>query len=97
MPRTVRPSRADDMQAAGHGPTMDAAHGRRAPPREENAMGLDDLTDKATGAAGGGAGEKVSDAALDKGEDAASGATGGKADGMLAKAGDAADERIGGQ
>jgi hypothetical protein len=60
-------------------------------------MGLDDLTDKAKGAAGGGAGEKASDAALDKGEDAASSATGGKHDDQLAKAGDAADERIGNQ
>ena len=58
-------------------------------------MGLDDLTDKAKDAAGGGAGEKVSDAALDKGEGAASKATGGTHDDQLAKAGDAADERIG--
>ena len=60
-------------------------------------MGLDDLTDKAKGAGGGGLGEKASDTALDKGEDAASKATGGKHDDQLGKVGDAADQRIGGQ
>jgi hypothetical protein len=83
------------MHLPDAGRTMAAAHGPRARPEEENGMGLDDLTDKAKGAAGGGAGEKLSDAALDKGEDAASSATGGKHDDQLAKAGDAADERIG--
>ncbi len=60
-------------------------------------MGIDDLADKALGGLGGDAGEKVSDTALDKGEDAASKATGGSHDDQIAKAGDAADERIGGQ
>ena len=57
-------------------------------------MGIDDLARKV---GGGDAAEKASDAALDKGEDAASQATGGKHDDTLAQAGDAADERIGGQ
>ena len=60
-------------------------------------MGIDDLAGQAQGALGGEKGEKISDAALDKGEDAASKATGGTHDEQLAKAGDAADERIGGQ
>ena len=60
-------------------------------------MGIDDLAGKAQGALGGEKGEQLSDAALDKGEDAASQATGGKHDDAIAKAGDAADERIGGQ
>ena len=59
-------------------------------------MGIDDLTGGG-GALGGDKGEQISDAALDKGEDAASQKTGGKHDDKIAKAGDAADQRIGGQ
>lgn len=62
---------------------------------EETGMGIDDLAGKAEGALDSEKGEKASDAALDKGQDAASSATGGKHDDQLEKAGDAADERLG--
>jgi hypothetical protein len=67
----------------------------RAPDSEETGMGIDDLAGKAQGALDSEQGEKVSDSALDKGQDAASSATGGKHDEQLEKAGDAADERLG--
>ncbi len=60
-------------------------------------MGIDDLAGKAQGGLGGEKGEQISDAAIDKGEDAVSSKTGGKHDDTIAKAGDAADQRIGGQ
>lgn len=58
-------------------------------------MGIDDLAGKAEGALNSEKGEQASDAALDKGQDAASKATGGKHDDQISKAGDAADERLG--
>lgn len=60
-------------------------------------MGIDDLAGKAGGGLGGDKGEQLSDAAIDKGEDAASQKTGGKFDEKIAQGGDVADQRIGGQ
>ncbi|AEE44286.1 antitoxin [Cellulomonas fimi] len=60
-------------------------------------MGIDDLQDKASDALGSEKGEKASDAALDKGADAASSATGGGHDEQIDKAQSAADERVGDQ
>ncbi len=57
-------------------------------------MGIEDL---GKGGLGGDKVEQMSDAALEKGEDAASDRTGGKFDDQIAKGGDVADERIGGQ
>lgn len=59
-------------------------------------MGIDDLTGKASDALGGEKGEQASDAALEKGSDAASSATGGTHDEQIDKAQSAADDRIGG-
>ncbi|QCB94675.1 Rv0909 family putative TA system antitoxin [Cellulomonas shaoxiangyii] len=58
-------------------------------------MGIDDLKGKASDAAKGEKGEQASDAALEKGSDAASSATGGKHDDKLDKAQSAADKKIG--
>ncbi|WP_043668598.1 hypothetical protein [Clavibacter michiganensis] len=54
-----------------------------------------DLTDKAKGLIDSDKGEKATDAAIDKGQDAASSATGGKSDGAAEKAGDVADQKLG--
>jgi hypothetical protein len=56
---------------------------------------MSDLADKAKGLADSDKGEKVTDGAIDKGQDAASKATGGKADGAAEKAGDVADQKLG--
>jgi hypothetical protein len=56
-----------------------------------------DLADKAKGVADSDKGEKVTDAGIDKAQDAASDATGGKSDGAADKAGDVADQKLGGQ
>jgi hypothetical protein len=56
---------------------------------------MSDLADKAKGLADSDKGEKVTDGAIDKGQDAASDATGGKADGAAEKAGDVADQKLG--
>jgi hypothetical protein len=55
-------------------------------------MGIGGLGDKAQDALGN---EKVSDQALDKGEQFADDKTGGKYDGQTDKAGDMADQRLG--
>ncbi|QIS42997.1 antitoxin [Clavibacter capsici] len=54
-----------------------------------------DLTDEAKGLIDSDKGEKATDAAIDKGQDAASNATGGKSDGAAEKAGDVADQKLG--
>lgn len=56
---------------------------------------MSDLFDKAKDAANSDQGEKISDAALDKGADAAGKATGGSHDDAIDKARDAGDSRIG--
>jgi len=53
------------------------------------------LVDDAKNAADSDKGEKVSDAGIDKAEDAASDKTGGDFDSKIDKAGDAADDKIG--
>lgn len=58
-------------------------------------MGFDDIRDKASDALKGEQGEKLTDAGLDKGADAASSATGGSRDEQIKKAEQAADERLG--
>src|SRR4051794_26773759 len=85
--------RAADRRWTGRG----RGH-RRAPapaPAPGGTMGIDDLKDKAEGAASSGQGEKASDAGLDKAGDAASKATGGSHDEQIDKAEKSADERIG--
>ena len=57
-------------------------------------MGIGGLGDKAQDALGN---EKVTDQALDKGEDFADDKTGGRYDEQTDKAGDLADQRIGQQ
>jgi hypothetical protein len=58
-------------------------------------MGIEDLGKG--GGLGGDKVEQVSDAAVEKGEDAAAARTGGKFDEQIEKGGDIADQRIGGQ
>ncbi|MFC8191088.1 Rv0909 family putative TA system antitoxin [Cellulomonas sp. NPDC057328] len=58
-------------------------------------MGIDDLKGKASDAMSGEKGEQASDAALEKGSDAASSATGGKHDDQIDKAQSGADKKIG--
>jgi hypothetical protein len=58
-------------------------------------MGIDDLKKKATDALDSDKGERGSDAALDKGGDAASRATGGKHDERIDSATDRADRSVG--
>ncbi|WP_435737963.1 antitoxin [Cellulosimicrobium sp. PMB13] len=58
-------------------------------------MGIDDLKNKASGALDSDKGEKASDAALDKGGDAASKATGGKHDEQIDQGADRADKAVG--
>jgi hypothetical protein len=58
-------------------------------------MGIDDLANKGQDALNSEKGEKASDAALDKGGDAASKATGGKHDEQIDKGTQQADQRLG--
>jgi hypothetical protein len=73
----------------GGGAPRSGAHRRQ---KEDD---MSDLADKAKGLADSDKGEKVTDGAIDKGQDAASKATGGKADGAAEKAGDVADQKLG--
>lgn len=58
-------------------------------------MGIDDLQGKASDALSSDKGEKASDAALDKGGDAASKATGGKHDEQIDQGAQKADDALG--
>jgi hypothetical protein len=82
-----------DVARAGSEQGGGASRSGRSADEEEN--GMADLGDKAKGLIDSDKGEKATDAAIDKGQDAAGNATGGKSDGAAEKAGDVADQKLG--